>query len=62
MSWSEIGDGAALDQLKPTWSIPQERMKMGVVHDVPLSDCAVEIRRAARPAVGGQLRPASVRF
>ena len=45
LPWSEIGDGAALDQFKPTWSVPKERMKMAVAHDVPLSDRAVEILR-----------------
>jgi integrase len=45
MPWSEIGDGAVLDQLKPTWWIPQGRMKAGAFHEVPLSDRAVEILR-----------------
>ncbi|MFK0335382.1 tyrosine-type recombinase/integrase [Rhizobium sp. NPDC090275] len=41
--WSEIDFDAA------TWTVPAERMKMGVEHTVPLSDAAVAVLRKMHP-------------
>jgi integrase len=39
MQWDEVDLDAKV------WNVPGERMKMGVKHDVPLSDAAVELLR-----------------
>jgi integrase len=41
MHWEEI------DQERGLWTIPRERTKNGLPHDVPLSDAALEILRSA---------------
>jgi len=44
MAWGEIDLAAKL------WTVPAERMKAGAIHEVPLSDAAVAILEAIRPA------------
>ena len=41
-TWDEIDEDAR------TWTVPQDRMKMGVLHRVPLSDEAMTVLRRAR--------------
>ncbi len=55
MTWAEVDLGAAL------WTIPKERTKNGLAHDIPLSRPAVEIlssvpRREGRQLVFGEGR------
>lgn len=45
MTWGEIDLAAKL------WTVPAERMKAGALHEVPLSDRAIEILKAAAPAI-----------
>jgi integrase len=56
MTWDEVQFADALK----LWTVPGERMKVGVAHDVPLSDAAVVLlrgqlatRRPASPTVSG---------
>jgi integrase len=49
MRWSEIDLDAR------TWSLPRERCKNGHAHVVLLSDQAIEILKALRPAVSAAL-------
>jgi integrase len=46
MQWDEVNLDAKV------WTVPGERMKMGVKHDVPLSDAAVELLREQLAARG----------
>jgi len=48
MTWSEIDLDAAI------WTVPADRMKMGRVHRVPLSDAACSLLRAAGTIEGGR--------
>jgi len=43
MTWGEVDFDQRL------WTVPAERMKAGVQHEVPLSDAALKILRALRP-------------
>ncbi|WP_338661741.1 integrase arm-type DNA-binding domain-containing protein [Pararoseomonas sp. SCSIO 73927] len=49
MRWDEV-DGLEGDL--PVWDIPEERMKMGVAHRVPLAPQAVAVLRAMRQLSG----------
>ena len=49
MSWAEVDLDAA------TWTIPAERMKMGKLHRVPLSEPALDLLRKQEKIVGEEL-------
>jgi integrase len=48
-NWSEI------DLEAKTWTIPAQRMKMGIAHQVPLSDRCVEILSLAKQFNEGEI-------
>lgn len=54
MTWSEVDLDAAI------WTIPAERMKMGVAHRIPLSVTAVDVLR--RAAKGSNCPPEALVF
>ena len=53
LKWGE------LDLAGKVWTVPADRMKAGVIHEVPLSDAALAILEAVRPDV---VRPDAVVF